>query len=110
MSLRGRGSDAASSGQPPYGHAPSPNLGEGLGGRIATLSINLSSRTVELPHPRSSKGTEGALNGMLSKEDNEILCRVGPGTLMGNLLRRYWTPALLSVAVPESHSPSARVR
>ena len=30
---------------------------------------------------------------MLSQEDNEILTRVGPGTLMGNLLRRYWTPA-----------------
>ena len=28
---------------------------------------------------------------MLSQTDNEILTRVGPGTLMGNLLRRYWT-------------------
>src|SRR3954469_19168404 len=23
---------------------------------------------------------------------NEMLCRVGPGTPMGNLLRRYWMP------------------
>ena len=23
---------------------------------------------------------------------NELLCRVGPGTPMGNLLRRYWMP------------------
>jgi 5,5'-dehydrodivanillate O-demethylase oxygenase subunit len=29
---------------------------------------------------------------MLSKEDNDRLCRVGPGTPMGNLLRRYWHP------------------
>ena len=28
---------------------------------------------------------------MLTQDDNETLCRVGPGTLMGNLLRRYWT-------------------
>jgi phthalate 4,5-dioxygenase oxygenase subunit len=47
---------------------------------------------------------------MLTKEDNEILCRVGPGTLMGNLLRRYWTPALLSSEVPEPDSPPIRVR
>jgi 5,5'-dehydrodivanillate O-demethylase len=29
---------------------------------------------------------------MLSKEINERLTRVGPGTAMGNLLRRYWYP------------------
>ena len=33
---------------------------------------------------------------MLRAEDNEILTRVGQGTLMGELLRRYWTPAYLS--------------
>ena len=47
---------------------------------------------------------------MLTKEDNEILTRVGPGTPMGNLLRRYWTPALLSSEVPEPDSPPLRVR
>jgi 5,5'-dehydrodivanillate O-demethylase len=29
---------------------------------------------------------------MLSKEQNETLYKAGPGTLMGELLRRYWTP------------------
>jgi len=29
---------------------------------------------------------------MLSVEDNELLTRVGPGTPMGELLRRYWQP------------------
>ena len=29
---------------------------------------------------------------MLKAEDNEILTRVGPGTPMGELLRRYWIP------------------
>lgn len=47
---------------------------------------------------------------MLSKQDNEALCRVGPGTLMGNLLRHYWTPALLSSEVPEPDCPPVRVR
>ncbi len=47
---------------------------------------------------------------MLTKEDNDILTRVGPGTPMGNLLRRYWTPALLSTEVPEPDSPPVRVR
>ena len=29
---------------------------------------------------------------MLSQEQNELLTRVGPGTPMGELLRRYWHP------------------
>ena len=29
---------------------------------------------------------------MLSERDNETLTRVGPGTAMGDLLRRYWHP------------------
>jgi phenylpropionate dioxygenase-like ring-hydroxylating dioxygenase large terminal subunit len=33
---------------------------------------------------------------MLSKEDNELLTRVGPGTPMGALMRRYWIPVLQS--------------
>jgi phthalate 4,5-dioxygenase oxygenase subunit len=33
---------------------------------------------------------------MLSPEDNELLTRVGPGTAMGALLRRYWIPVLRS--------------
>ena len=47
---------------------------------------------------------------MLKAEDNEILTRVGPGTLMGELLRRYWTPACLSEEIPAPGSPPARVR
>ena len=47
---------------------------------------------------------------MLSQEDSEILTHVGPGTMMGNLLRRYWTPALLTSEIPEPDSPPVRVR
>jgi len=47
---------------------------------------------------------------VLSEEENEILTRVGPGTLMGNLLRRYWIPACLSAEVPEPGGAPARVR
>jgi phthalate 4,5-dioxygenase len=42
---------------------------------------------------------------MLSPEENELLTRVGPGTLMGNLLRRYWTPACLSSELAADGSP-----
>jgi phthalate 4,5-dioxygenase len=37
---------------------------------------------------------------MLSTQDNELLTRVGPGTPMGELLRRYWSPALLVSELP----------
>src|SRR5262245_18484214 len=33
---------------------------------------------------------------MLSREDNELLTRTGPGTAMGDLVRRYWIPVLQS--------------
>jgi phthalate 4,5-dioxygenase len=33
---------------------------------------------------------------MLSKDENALLCRVGPETGMGKMVRRYWLPALLS--------------
>jgi phenylpropionate dioxygenase-like ring-hydroxylating dioxygenase large terminal subunit len=33
---------------------------------------------------------------MLSAEENELLTRVGPGTLVGDLMRQYWMPVVLS--------------
>jgi phthalate 4,5-dioxygenase oxygenase subunit len=33
---------------------------------------------------------------MTSKRDGEALTRVGPGTLMGELMRQYWLPAAMS--------------
>ena len=47
---------------------------------------------------------------MLSREDNELLTRVGPGTPMGELMRRFWIPALLSWELPEPDCPPVRVR
>src|SRR6266536_2062659 len=47
---------------------------------------------------------------MLTKEDNDIVTRVGPGTVMGNLLRRYWTPACLSSEIPDPDCTPVRVR
>lgn len=47
---------------------------------------------------------------MLSKEENELLCRVGPGTPMGEVFRRYWIPAIRSVDLPEPDCPPVRVR
>ena len=38
---------------------------------------------------------------MLSREENELLTRVGPGTVMGEFMRQYWIPALLSSEMPE---------
>jgi phenylpropionate dioxygenase-like ring-hydroxylating dioxygenase large terminal subunit len=46
---------------------------------------------------------------MLSKEDNEAISRVGPGTLMGNLMRQYWIPAMLSSELPRPDSDPVRV-
>ena len=47
---------------------------------------------------------------MLSAEDNKLITQVGPGTLMGNLLRRYWLPALLSEELPEPDCAPVKLR
>ncbi len=47
---------------------------------------------------------------MLSKEDNEILCRVGKGTPMGELFRRFWLPALLVAELPAPDAAPRRLR
>ncbi|MBM2811537.1 MAG: Rieske (2Fe-2S) iron-sulfur domain protein [Chloroflexi bacterium] len=46
---------------------------------------------------------------MLSKQDNELLTRVGPGTPMGDMLRQYWMPFLFPYEV-EVDGPPLRVR
>src|SRR5215217_5964385 len=45
---------------------------------------------------------------MLTKEANERLTRVGPGTPMGNLLRRYWHP--VTTAIELSKEPVLSVK
>ena len=47
---------------------------------------------------------------MLKPADNERIVRVGPGTPMGNLQRRYWIPCALSSELPEADGPPIRVR
>ena len=47
---------------------------------------------------------------MLSMEENELLTRVGPGTPMGELMRQYWLPLLLSAELPEQDGRPQRVR
>jgi len=47
---------------------------------------------------------------MLTREDNETLVRVGPGTEMGELIRRYWIPAMLSSELAEPDGTPVRVR
>jgi len=42
---------------------------------------------------------------VLSREENEILCRVGPGTPMGAMMRRYWLPAALSSELEADGAP-----
>jgi len=46
---------------------------------------------------------------MLSTAENEALCRVGRGTLVGDLLREYWVPALLSSELPQPDADPVRV-
>ncbi len=46
---------------------------------------------------------------MLSAEENELVSRVGPGTPMGNLMRQYWLPAMVSSELPRPDCDPVRV-
>jgi phthalate 4,5-dioxygenase len=47
---------------------------------------------------------------MLSREENDLITRAGPGTPMGTLMRHYWIPALLSQEIAEPDGAPVRVR
>ncbi len=47
---------------------------------------------------------------MLSREENELITRVGPNAPMGQAIRRYWIPALLSEELPGNDCDPLRVR
>jgi phthalate 4,5-dioxygenase oxygenase subunit len=47
---------------------------------------------------------------MTTQKENDLLTRVGPGTPMGELMRRYWIPAGFSHQLAERDAPPLRVR
>ena len=47
---------------------------------------------------------------MLTREENELLCRVEGAAPMGQLMRRHWIPACLSEEVPEPDGAPVPVR
>lgn len=47
---------------------------------------------------------------MLTREENDLLTRIGPGTAMGNVMREYWMPVLLSEELQGNDSGPLRVR
>ena len=46
----------------------------------------------------------------MNKEMAETLVRTGAGTAMGELMRRYWVPALLSSEIAQADAPQVRVQ
>ncbi|TAL74399.1 MAG: hypothetical protein EPN79_00540 [Burkholderiaceae bacterium] len=47
---------------------------------------------------------------MLNREDNELLTRTGADTPMGQLVRRFWIPVLLSAELAEPDCPPKKVK
>ncbi len=46
----------------------------------------------------------------MRREDNELICSVGPGTPMGEVFRRYWTPIAVARQVAEVDGAPVRAR
>ena len=47
---------------------------------------------------------------MLKREDNELIGRVGPGTPMGNMMRRYWHPIAATAEIDDNPFRTKAVR
>src|SRR5687767_11877723 len=47
---------------------------------------------------------------MLSKEQNDLITRTDSGTPMGDMMRRYWLPVLLSEEIRAPDCPPVQVR
>ena len=47
---------------------------------------------------------------MLSVKENELITRVGPGTPMGELYRRFWLPVLQAEELPVPDCTPVRLR
>ena len=47
---------------------------------------------------------------MMDPEMAQALTRTGPGTPMGELMRRYWVPAVLSSEIPQPDGAPVRVK
>ncbi|MCH7608293.1 MAG: Rieske 2Fe-2S domain-containing protein [Chloroflexi bacterium] len=47
---------------------------------------------------------------MLTAKQSKLLTATGPGTPMGDVIRRYWLPALLSWELPDPDCPPVRLR
>lgn len=47
---------------------------------------------------------------MLTREENELVTRVGPGTPLGETMRRYWIPVCASDQLAKPDGPPLRVR
>ena len=46
---------------------------------------------------------------MLTVEQNNELTQVGPGTPMGELMRQYWLPGMISAELPSADSDPKRL-
>ncbi|WP_217705603.1 Rieske 2Fe-2S domain-containing protein [Peristeroidobacter soli] len=81
-----------------------------------SAELDLRSKRCDLPWKKRKRRritwASTLLGGrtVLSKEDNERICRVGPNTPMGNVFRRFWLPVCTSAQLPEADCDPLRVR
>jgi phthalate 4,5-dioxygenase oxygenase subunit len=47
---------------------------------------------------------------MMTAEDNKLLTRTGPDAPMGEVMRQYWIPVLLSAELPERDCPQKKLK
>src|SRR6202790_3181178 len=84
---------------PQHLSSPPRRRGSGGGGRAVALGSRLRGDDDIL----MKKACEGGAN--MRQKDSDDLVRVGPGTVMGNLMRQYWLPAAMSSELKPDGEP-----
>src|SRR5215469_4244584 len=77
--------------------------------RIGRMTWSVKAARGKLP-PCCANFCEPEEKTMLSREENQLLTRTGPGTAAGDYFRRFWLPALLASEVPAPDCPPVRLR
>src|SRR5690348_7812820 len=81
------------------------------------VPVSRSPHAAPRSEPRADGGDAGSPSewtrcwraDVITHEQNEYLCRTGPGTPMGELYRRYWIPALMRQELPRPNCPPVQV-
>src|SRR5881227_29872 len=82
---------------------------ESLTGSMASITVCVSANLTSSDRLQDREYQHEGGTMTLTKEQNERLTHVGPGTPMGELMRRYWHPVAVAKELDEQPTKFVRI-